>query len=460
MKEFSRKNLVLLVVSIAVGVVIAHIPPPEGLDSVGMTYLGIFVGMLVALISNAVPSWAACLGALALMVAFRVGTVAEVFSAFGGSIVWLMIAVFTFAAAIENSGLLTRLALKMLSVFPKNYRGQVLSLMAAGLVISPLIPSNNAKTNLLVPMATEMTKQVGYEKKSGPALGLLTAVFIPPYIGSHAFLTGSANVAFMLGVIGLSFSWVGYLSMTWVWLILLLVGTYIFCMVFCRPKEKLNLPASYFSDKYKELGKMKKEEWVALVVIAVCRVLWIGNFFDAGMVALLGGIVLCAFGILKPSDFQTRIPWGLIMFIGAIISIAGFMSPLGVSAWIATVLGPIVSPVISNVWIFVPVLLIITWVLRAFIPAQGPCLIILFSIFGPLLPDAGISLFILGFVEYIGGNIWFNSFMNPFVIGTLGVAGNEYVTIKEFKKSAYAYAVISIVAMMGSIPLWMAMGLC
>ena len=60
--------------------------------------------MLVALISNAVPSWAACLGALALMVAFRVGTVAEVFSAFGGSIVWLMIAVFTFAAAIENSG--------------------------------------------------------------------------------------------------------------------------------------------------------------------------------------------------------------------------------------------------------------------------------------------------------------------------------------------------------------------
>ena len=91
-------------------------------------------------------------------------------------------------------------------------------------------------------MATEMTKQVGYEKKSGPALGLLTAVFIPPYIGSHAFLTGSANVAFMLGVIGLSFSWVG-LSLHDVGLAYpLLVGTYIFCMVFCRPKEKLNLP--------------------------------------------------------------------------------------------------------------------------------------------------------------------------------------------------------------------------
>lgn len=460
MKGFSWKNLIFLIISIAVGAIIANLPALEGLDSVGMTYLGIFVGMLIMLISNALPSWATCLGAMGLMVAFKVGTVAEVFSAFGGSIVWLMIAVFAFATAIENSGLLTRLALKMLTIFPKNYRGQVLSLMMAGLVVSPLIPSNNAKTNLLVPMATEMTKQVGYEKKSKPALGLLTAVFMPPYIGSHAFLTGSVNVAFMLGVIGMSFSWLGYLSLTWVWLILLLIGTYVFCMIFCRPKEKLDLPANYFSDKYKELGKMTKQEWVTLVVVVVCLVLWISNIFDAGMVALLGSVALAIFGILSTKDFQSRIPWTLIMFIGALVGIAGFMSTTGVSAWLAGILGPIVSPVVSSVWIFVPVLLVLTWILRAFIPAQGVCLVILFSIFGPLLPDAGISLFIFGFVEYVGGNIWFNSFMNPFVLGALGIAGNEYVTIKEFKKSAYAYAVISIVAMMGSIPLWMAMGLC
>lgn len=460
MKAFNKKSLIVIVISLVVGAIVSQLPPPGGLDSVGMTYLGIFVGMLIMLIANALPSWATCLGAMALMVAFKIGTVAEVFSAFGGSIVWLMVAVFAFATAIENSGLLTRLALKMLTIFPKNYRGQVLSLLTAGLVVSPLIPSNNAKTNLLVPMATEMTKQVGYEKKSRPALGLLTAVFMPPYIGSHAFLTGSVNVAFMLGVVGLSFSWLGYLSMTWVWLILLLIGTFIFCMTFCKPKEKLDLPPSYFSDKYKALGKMSKQEWVTLFVVIVCLGLWIANIFDAGMVALLGAVALTAFGMLTPKDFQTRIPWGLIMFIGALIGIAGFMSTTGVSAWLASIIGPIVSPIVSSVWIFVPVLLVLTWILRALIPAQGVCLVILYSIFGPLLPDAGISLFIFGFVEYIGGNIWFNSFMNPFVLGALGVAGNEYVTIKEFKKSAYAYAIISVVAMMGSIPLWMAMGLC
>ncbi len=460
MKDFSVKKFIYLIISIVVGVVVANIPPFEGLDTIGMTYIGIFVAMLVALISNCLPTWATVFGAMALMVAFGIGSVAEVFSSFGGSIVWLMIAVFSFATGLQNSGLMTRLALKMLTIFPKNYFGQILSLMLAGLVVSPLIPSNNAKSNLLVPVATEMTQQVGYEKRSKAALGHLTAVFIPPYIGSHAFLTGSVNVAYMLGVIGLSFSWLGYLSMTWLWLVILLVGTFIFCMTYCKPAEKLNIPEGYFEDKLKELGKIKKEEWIALVIVIVCLVFWIGNFFDAGMVALLGSVAFCAFGILATKDFTSRIPWSLIMFIGALISIAGFMDTTGVSTWLASVLGPILSPVVSSVWVFVPVLLVITWILRAFIPAQGVVLVLLYSFFGPLLPDAGISLFVFGFVEYVGGNIWFNSYMNPFVLGALGMAGNEYVTIKEFKKSAIAYGVIELVAVMVSIPLWMGLGLC
>ena len=460
MKDFSVKNLIILIVSIVVGVIIANVPPLEGLDAKGMTYIGIFIAMLIMLITNALPTWATVLGAMGLMVAFQIGSVAEVFSSFGGSIVWLMIAVFAFAAGLQNSGLMTRLALKMLTVAPKNYFGQVLGLMLAGLVVSPLIPSNNAKTNLLVPLATEMTQQVGYEKRSKPALGLLTAVFIPPYIGSHAFLTGSVNVAYMLGVVGLSFAWVDYLSMTWLWLIILLVDTFLFCMTYCKPAQKLELPEGYFEEKYKALGKMKKEEWIALVITVVCLVFWIGNFFDAGMVALIGSVAFCAFGLLSTKDFMTRIPWTLIMFIGALISIAGFMSTTGVSTWLATTLGPILSPIVSSVWVFVPVLLVITWILRAFIPAQGVVLVVLFAIFGPLLPDAGISLFIFGFVEYVGGNIWFNSYMNPFVLGALGMAGNEYVTIKEFKKSAIAYGAIELIAVMASIPLWMMLGLC
>lgn len=463
MKNFSLKNLIIVVLAVIIGVIIGLLAPPEGLTEVAMAYLGIFVGMLILLITGALPSWAACLGALALMVVFKVGTIPEIFSAFAGSIVWLMIAVFAFSAAVIKSGLMTRMALKLLTVFPKNYRGQVLSLMTVGTVISPLIPSSNAKVNLLIPMATEMTKEVGYEKKSKPALGLFTACFMPPYVGSHAFLTGNANVPFMIGIMGLSFSWIGWFQLTWLWLIVVLIGTYIFCMTYCKPKEKLDLPEEYFSDKLKELGKMSFNEKVAAIVVIVCLVLWIAqplHGVDAGIICLLGAIVLALFGVLDTKDFRTQVPWDLIMFIGALIGGAGLMSTVGVSTWLAGIMGPVLSPLVNNIWLFVPALCIITWIMRAVIPANGVVLVILFAIFSPLLESAGISTFVLCFVVYVVSNIWFNSFQNPFVIGILGVAGNEYVTIKEFKKSAYAYMLISLVAMMGSIPLWSLMGFC
>jgi DASS family divalent anion:Na+ symporter len=464
MKAFSIKKLIVFIVAVVVGIVIAFLPPPaEVLTQTSMIYMGIFVGMIILLISNIIPAWASCLGALALMVVFKVGTLPEVYNAFAGSIVWLLIAVFAFSIAVINSGLLTRLALRLLMVFPKNYRGQVLSLMTVGTILSPIIPSSNAKVNLLIPIATEMTKVVGYEKKSKAALGLFTGTFMPPYIGSHAFLTGNANVAFMIGIMGLSFSWIGWLQLTWVWLIIILLGTYIFCMTYCKPKEKLELPENYYKDKYAELGKMTFGEIISAIIIVFCLVMWITqplHGIDAGMVSLIGVILLALFGVLTTKAFQTQIPWDLLMFIGALIGAAGFMQTMGVSTWLAALLNPVLAPLVSNIWVFVIAVCIITWVLRAFIPANGVVLVSIFAIFSPLLETYGISTYVLCFSCYVVSNIWFNSFQNPFVIGTLGIAGNEYVTIKEFKKAAYAFMVMSLVAMSVSVPLWIFLGMC
>lgn len=463
MKDVSAKNLLILVISIVIGCIIANLPAPTGLERPAMVYLGIFVSLLVLLVTNALPSWASCLCALSIMAICKVAPIADVFGAFAGSIFWLMVAVFAFATAIGNSGLMNRLALKMLTIFPKNYRGQVLSLMAAGFVMSPLIPSSNAKVNLLIPMATAMTEQVGYKPRSKPALGLFTAAFLPSYMGSYAFLTGTVNVAFFLGVLHLEFTWIGWLSVTFVWLIILLIGTYLYCMTYCKPEEKLDLPVGFFESKYAELGRMSFAEKLSALVVIIALALWITqpiHGIDAGMVCMVAAIVLVAFNVLTGSDFNTRMPWGLLMFIGALISVGNLMQPLGINDWLAGLLAPLLTPIASNVWVFVPVLLVITWILRAVIPAQGVVLIILSAVFASVLPAAGISLFVLGFVEHPAGNIWFNKFQNPFIIGTLGVAGNKYVTIKEFKKSAYAFMLITLVGCMGSIPLWMAMGLC
>lgn len=462
MKGISTKNFVVIAIAAIVGVVISIIPPFPGVTPEGMRYIGIFLGMIIVLIFDALPSWAACLLGMGLMALTSVAPVTQVFASFSSSLVWLLIGVFAMTIGIQNSGLLTRIALKLLTIFPKNYLGQVLSMMAVGLVVNPVIPSNAAKTNLIIPLTTDMTEQVGYKEHSKPALGLFSAMFMPASIGSNAFVTGSAYAIFMMGVMGMSFSFGEWFSMAAVWWVCIILGTFIWCMTYCKPKEKLDLPAGYFEGKLKDLGNMSFQEKAVAIVLIFCLVLWIGNWFDACTVSLIATVVMVMFGIIGKSDINTRMPWGLVIFIASIMSLSNLTSAetLGVSAWLANVLGPIVQPLLGNIWILVPAVLIITWVLRFFIPAQGVVLVLVFSAFAPFLADAGISPFVVCFVEYMGGFVWFTAFMAPLVMGSLAVAGNKYVTIKEASKSSWAYAVICMIGMLASIPAWQFLGLC
>ena len=101
------------------------------------------------------------------------------------------------------------------------------------------------------------------------------------------------------------------------------------------------------------------------------------------------------------------------------------MSSTGASTWIAGLLGPIISPIISSPYIFVPCLCIITFLLRHVIVSQLCCLAIMLAIFGPLLPDAGISMFVLVLVEYMSGMIWNTAYMNPVNVAAIKMAGGK-----------------------------------
>ena len=86
------------------------------------------------------------LAAMCLLPILKITTFAGAFSAWSGSTLWLVIMVFALSVGIANSGLLTRIALKMLSLFPATYKGAVTALMATSVVLGPLVPSLSAKT--------------------------------------------------------------------------------------------------------------------------------------------------------------------------------------------------------------------------------------------------------------------------------------------------------------------------
>ena len=162
-------------------------PATEVLSPASYVYAGVFLSVIVLLLTQVLPDWVVVIGASSLMIltdaVFRkmglqsetVFTMNVLFGAFSGSTVWLIIMVFALSAGIGKSGLLNRIAIGILSLFPPTYTGAVAAMMCTGTVLSPLIPSVNAKVNLLIPFATSTTEEMKIKPRSKQALGLFTA---------------------------------------------------------------------------------------------------------------------------------------------------------------------------------------------------------------------------------------------------------------------------------------------
>ena len=459
-----KKQLIWIAVSVVVAAVISTITPPEGMGTASMRFMGIFVGMIILLISQALPDWIVALFVLVLLVVLRVDDLAKVISPLGQPTVWLVFGVLAMAAGIGNSGVIKRIAYKMLTLFPTTYRGTVLSMITTSVVLSPMISSVLAKASLLAPIATSLTESFGLKERSRGALGIFIAAYIPAYFFGHCFISGSANVGIMMGFMpGETLDYMTWLAATIVWGVTLLIGTYIFCMTFCKPKagEIAEISAEMIKGRLADLGPMNSKEKYALIILALAFVGWVTSAWhgiDAGTVAVIAVALLAVGGLFTTQDLG-KVPWSLILFVAMLLAVAYEMSATGMSAWISTLLGPVLAPMLGSPWIFVPALCIITYLVRFVVVSNLATLTIMFAIFGPLMPAAGMSLFVLAFVQYMCGSAWNVKYQNVLPLTPLAAAGGKYVTFNEFRYGSYAFMVMCLIGMTASIPVWQLMGL-
>jgi DASS family divalent anion:Na+ symporter len=211
-----------------------------------------------------------------------------------------------------------------------------------------------------------------------------------------------------------------------------------------------------------ELGPMSKTEIITLVILALAIVGWIMQRtigVDASITALVALALMAIFGDFNATDMRTKIPWETAILIGGIISIANFISILKIDTWLGVVLGPVLSPVVGNIWLFVPALCVIIYVLRFAIVSQIATGTMVIAFFIALTSQVGINSVVLAFITFIGVQVWNLSFHNTGEIGAIAATGGEMVEHKDIVCSSYAFMVINLIAMTASIPLWQLLGL-
>lgn len=452
-----KKKIVKIVIFALVSIlaiVLALIPPFSGLEQTGMIFLGIFIWWVVMMVLELIPTHMSSIIALVLAVATGCGTTAVAFSAFSGTTVWLLIGAFGLATSISNSGLLNRLALNVMRLFPGTYTGQILGLSLASIVCAPCVPSTTAKCTILVPLAGMIGDKMGYKPHSKGMIGLFNVVNVLTNFAGCMFLTGGVIVAVIIAMVPESFTWFGWLKIFLVWGLVIIVLTILFNLFFYKPAKEDNKTLSKEEIKamVTELGPMGKKEISSLIILLLTIAAWMTESIHGVptyAVAIISWVLMSVCGLFSPMEFMTKILWPIVVLVGGILGIITLLSTTGVGAWISGLVAPVITPFMNSPTLLLVILCVIATALM-FAMVQGPAQA---AVFITLLAGTTINPLIIAFVVMLGAQVFVLPFQLSTVIAAEGVSGGR-IEHKDVVPCAWAFAAMNIIAIVVSVPWW------
>jgi di/tricarboxylate transporter len=234
------------------------------------------------------------------------------------------------------------LSLTVFYVFGR-YRFSLVPLLilfaSAGIVALPalafLVPSAITRNAILIPAYREALDSMGIAKSGRVGRALMLALGMLNPLASSALLTGgiaSIAAATLLG----GFSWLRWFALMAVpyYALIFLGGLYLRLMVgpFERGDAVDRPPPS-------PAVPLSPAETKTLVVLALTAMLWLTDAWhhlSPAIPALMAAIVLLAprIGALSWKTFEAKLSWGLILTVGASMSLARSMIDSGAAAWL------------------------------------------------------------------------------------------------------------------------------
>ena len=399
-KKFDIVKLLKIVIPAILAIIIANIAPPEDLTVESMRFAGLFVCMIIWMVLNVWPDFVITLVGLTACVIWKVADFGTVFAPFSGTSVWLVIGAFGISAGVAKSGLLKRLSYMILSVFPENFKGQVLALFSAGFVISPLIPSLNAKAAILAPFSAQVSESLGYEKGSKGARGLYGAVVIITTIVGMAFFSGAVPVATLIGMMpdeqAAGMHWMSWFSGTWLWMVVIMVLSFL-AIIFVLSRKPGCPWKTHEWKGWKHVLHCFKDAAFSIVapfLTFVCIAAGITTATEAASVIIVF-VLLVGTIVYKKIKFKDLLP---MMIRSAVMSAAILMiaSMAGVMGWVLAI--DQIPQKICNLMISMTNSRIaVLFIIQIFLLFVGmfmdaaPAVLILVPVFMPIMKQYGID---------------------------------------------------------------------
>jgi len=324
--------------------------------------LGVAAWMIVWWITEAAPIPITALLPLILFPFLGVMKMSEAAAPYANPIIFLFMGGFMIALGLEKHRLHERIALNLIRITGTSGNGIILGFMIATGFISMWI-SNTATAMMMLPIALSVINLLKTKKENTPeteskgernfGIGLMLIIAYASNIGGIATIIGTPPNVVFIGLLN-QFNNQKILFGDWMLVgvplsILLLISCYFIItkLLFPNHLKKVHGSDDLIQSKLKELGNIRKEEKLVMIIFGITSFLWIfqqglnlvvgKEMFNDTNIAMMGGSLM----FIVPSNFKEltfllhwrdteKLSWGILILFGGGLCLAQGLSNAGI----------------------------------------------------------------------------------------------------------------------------------
>ena len=276
---------------------------------------------------------------LALMCIFQLDEPAEIFYAWTGTTMWLVIGAYLIANAVKTSGLGERIAFSYMLRFVTGFRSIIIGIFALTAILSLLIPHPWPRAFLIMAVMAVIIQSSGISKADAVKIGF--AVFAASVPCSLIFITGDAVINPLAASYAGGADFVTWLKVMGVPAIIMSIITLILFLALYRPERDYSIDKDAIRGKLADMGKMSGVEVKTIVWVLIAIVLWFTESIhgiDIGWVTFAVGMLMSMpiIGDLNAAKDWSAVPIHVLVFLTAAMAIGHVGADTGMNAWIAS----------------------------------------------------------------------------------------------------------------------------
>lgn len=269
----------------------------------------------------------------AVAMVFEVAGARTVFSGFASPALWMLFSGSIIGAAVQQTGLGSRIANAISRRFGASYSGVLLGIMLVAVILTFLMPSSTGRMVLLMPISLSLATAFGFSHGQKGYTGIVMITALSVFLLGFGILPANVPNLVMLGaadtIQNTDLVYGEYLLLHYPVLSLLKAVVIFFAVRFMFPDE-VTIP----TDGQADSSPMSRDEKMLILIICATLVLWTTDFWHGISPAwvALGGAIACLlppFRLINPDETNKITPMRPLLYIGGILSLGAVVAETG-----------------------------------------------------------------------------------------------------------------------------------